>query len=400
MSRLRTLLLPAILALACAPALHAQAAPAAPACAPLQAQSALAAPGTDVIVFANGDQLTGKLLREAAGCVIFHSDVAGDITVTWDKIKTVKTAQQFAVIEQGQHVSRKTPEAEVAHGNIQVEDDHVKVTSPGGSTSKDIPTKNAQYVIDQDTYNKELRGRPSLLSGWVGGLTFGAALVEATQNSRNFTGSAGLVRAIPSVTWLDPRYRTIFDFSAAYGSVTQPGQTTLKSNILHVDIEHDWFVSPRFYFLVDAAFDHNYAQGLSLQQLYGGGVGYTLIKDPKQELDLKADVHFERQQYFVTPNIIPIPPLTPSKNLVGADFGDTYMLKLPHGLVFNQGATITPSFNNTNAYSAIATAGLLFPVYKRLGFTMGTLDDFLNDPAAGSKKNSFQFTAGVTYTLK
>ena len=82
------------------------------------------------------------------------------------------------------------------------------------------------------------------------------------------------------------------------------------------------------------------------------------------------------------------------------DFGDTYMLKLPHGLVFNQGAVITPAFNQTNAYSAVATAGLLFPVYKRFGFSVGALDDFLNDPAAGSKKNSFQFTAGVTYSLK
>jgi Protein of unknown function, DUF481 len=61
---------------------------------------------------------------------------------------------------------------------------------------------------------------------------------------------------------------------------------------------------------------------------------------------------------------------------------------------------ITPAFNNTNAYSAEATAGLVFPIYKRLGFSVGTLDDFLNDPAAGSKKNSFQFTAGVSYTLK
>jgi len=145
---------------------------------------------------------------------------------------------------------------------------------------------------------------------------------------------------------------------------------------------------------------HNYSQGLSLQQVYGGGLGYTVLKTPKQELDAKFDIHFERQSYFVTPNIVPPPPLTPSKNLVGADFGDTYMLKLPKGLVFNQTAVITPAFNNTNAWSAVATAGLVFPVYKRLGFSVGTLDDFLNDPAIGSKKNSFQFTAGVTYTLK
>ena len=368
---------------------------------PVQAQNAAApAAAPDVIFFTNGDQLTGKLLREIDGSVTFHSDIAGDVTVTWDKIKSIKSGQQFAVIQQGQHVTRKTPNGAIAQGAVQVEDDQVKVTAPAGGPSKDIPVKNTQYVIDQATFDKEVRGRPGFFSGWSGALTGGATLVEATQNSRDFTGSAALVRAIPSVTWLDPSERTLLDFSAAYGSITQPGTLGTKTNIIHFDAEQDWYVSPRFYFLVDAAFDHNYSQGMSLQQLYGGGAGYTLIKDPKQELDLKFDIHYERQQYFVTPGIVPPPPLTPSKNLVGADFGDTYMLKLPHGLVFNQTAVITPAFNQTNAYSALATAGLTFPVYKRLGFTVGTLDDFLNDPAIGSKKNSFQFTAGVTYTLK
>jgi hypothetical protein len=368
---------------------------------PVQAQNAAApAAAPDVIFFTNGDQLTGKLLREIDGSVTFHSDIAGDVTVTWDKIKSIKSGQQFAVIQQGQHVTRKTPNGAIAQGAVQVEDDQVKVTAPAGGPSKDIPVKNTQYVIDQATFNKEVLGKPSFFSGWSGALTGGATLVEATQNSRDFTGSAALVRAIPSVTWLDPSERTLLDFSAAYGSITQPGTLGTKTNIIHFDAEQDWYVSPRFYFLVDAAFDHNYSQGMSLQQLYGGGAGYTLIKDPKQELDLKFDIHYERQQYFVTPGIVPPPPHTPSKNLIGADFGDTYMLKLPHGLVFNQTAVITPAFNQTNAYSALATAGLTFPVYKRLGFTVGTLDDFLNDPAIGSKKNSFQFTAGVTYTLK
>jgi uncharacterized protein DUF481 len=381
------LVLPTVLGLVSVLPLHAQTA----------APAAAAAP--DVIVFTNGDQLTGKFLREVNGSVTFHSDIAGDVTVTWDKIKSIHSSQQFAVVEQGQRVTRKTDNAAIAHGAIQVEDNEVKV-APTGGTPKDIPVKNTQYVIDQATFDKEVRSRPSFFSGWNGALTAGASLVEATQNSRNFTGSAALVRAIPSVTWLDPRERTLLDFSGAYGSISQPGTVTTKTNIIHFDAEHDWYVSPRFYFLVDAAFDHNYSQGMSLQQLYGAGAGYTLIKDPRQELDLKFDIHFERQQYFITPGVFPPPPLTPSKNLVGADFGDTYMLKLPHGLIFNQTAVITPAFNQSNAYSALATAGLTFPVYKRFGFTVGTLDDFLNDPAIGSKKNSFQFTAGVTYTLK
>ena len=40
------------------------------------------------------------------------------------------------------------------------------------------------------------------------------------------------------------------------------------------------------------------------------------------------------------------------------------------------------------------------PFYKRLNLTAGTIDTFLNDPPPGFKKNSFQFSTGVTYTLK
>jgi hypothetical protein len=40
------------------------------------------------------------------------------------------------------------------------------------------------------------------------------------------------------------------------------------------------------------------------------------------------------------------------------------------------------------------------PVYKRLSLAITALDTFLNDPPPGFKKNSFQFTTGLTYTLR
>jgi hypothetical protein len=350
------------------------------------------APTADVLVLANGDQLTGKLLREADGTVTFHSDMAGDLSFTWDKIKSIRTTQKFAVIEQGQHISRKTPDSNVAQGTIAIQDDTIQVAG------KEIPEKNAQYVVDQDSYIKQVRGNHGWGYGWAGSLTAGAADVQATQNSRTFTGAGTFVRTIPGVSWMDPQNRTTADFTAAYGSLSQPGAATTKTNIFHADAEHDWFLSPRLYALADTSFDHNYSQGLNLQQIYGGGLGFVLIKTPRQELDLKGDIHYERQNFGFTPGIVP-PTATPSKNLIGADIGDTYMAKLAHGLVFNQGLVVTPAFNIPKAYSALATAGLIFPVYKRLGFSLSALDDFLNDPAFGSKKNSFQFSAGLTYTL-
>jgi Protein of unknown function, DUF481 len=324
--------------------------------------------------------------------------MAGDLTFTWDKIKSIHTAQKFAVIQQGQHVSRKAPDSDVPQGAVAIQDGKIQVNT-GAPETKDIAQKNAQYLVEEGAYTKTVHANPGWGSNWAGSLTAGAGDIEATQNSRTFTGAGSFVRTVPGVNWMDPRNRTTADFTLAYGSVSQPGTVTTKTNIVHGDAEHDWYLSPRFYALVDTSFDHNYSQGLDLQEIYGGGFGYVLIKTPRQELDLKADIHYEHQNFGFTPGIVP-PTKTPSKSLIGADIGDTYTAKLAHGILFNQGLVVTPAFNTPSAYSALATAGLTFPVYKRLGFNVSALDDFLNDPAFGSKKNSFQFSAGVTYTLK
>lgn len=371
-----------------------------PCALPLPARGADgAAKAPDVIVFTNGDQLTGKLLRAVNGTVTFHSDIVGDVNVSWDKIKSIHSSQQFAVIQQGQKVTRKTPGSAVPQGTVAMENQQVLVSPAGGAAPKQIPAKNAQYVIDEGTYTKEVQSVPGWTHDWTGSATAGLALVQATQSSRSFNGAATAVRTIPNVAWLVPRTRTTLGFNDVYGSLSQPGVVTTKTSVLHAGAEQDWFVSPRFFALVDATFDHNFSQGLNLQQLYGAGFGYTALKTAKQELDLKADVHFERQSFGETPGVVP-PVITPSKNLIGLNVGDTYALKLPHGMLFNQSLLLTPALNQVKAFSALFNAGLTFPVYKRFSFSTGVLDAFLNDPAAGSKKNSFQFTGGVTYTFQ
>jgi hypothetical protein len=360
--------------------------------------AAAPAPAPDVVVFTNGDQLTGKLVSAANGTVTFHSDVVGNVTVTWDKIKTLHSSQQFAVVQQGQTVSRKTPSAAVPQGTVAVDNQQLQVTPAAGAAQKEIPAKNAQYVIDEDSFKKQLWGHPGITQGWTGSATFGVALVEATQNSRSFNTAVNAVRAVPNASWLATRERTTLGFTDVYGSLSQPGTPTTKTSVLNASGEQDWYFSPRFYGLATAVFSHDYSQGLDLQQIYGGGAGYTVIKNARQELDLKTDVHYERQNFGATPGIEP-PVITPSVNLIGMDFGDTYTLKLPHGMGFNQGLVFTPAFNEAKAFSAVLNAAVTFPSYKRFSFSLSTLDNYLNDPAYGSKKNSFQFTGGITYSF-
>ena len=365
----------------------------------------------DTITFTNGDHLTGKLLREASGSVTFHSDIAGDVTVTWDKIKELHSSQTFAVLEKGVTPNRKLGEAQIPIGTLAVSDGNIQLESATTRAAiAPIPVANALYIIDKPTLDKQLLGHPGFFEAWNGSATGGVTIVSATQNQYTVNAAVALQRIVPTVNWLDPRNRTAFDLNESYGKITEPAYTLpatatapailvpstfTKSNIFHADAERDEYVSKRLYYLGTVAFDHNYAQSLQLQQVYGGGIGYTLIKRPKEQLDVKATLQYEKQAFFNS--------ATGSQNLIGATLAADYNLTLPRGIVFNQQLAYIPAFNNFRAYSATENDALSFPAYKSFGLTVGTLDSYLNDAPITeppTKRNSFQFTMGVTYALK
>ena len=233
--------------------------------------------------------------------------------------------------------------------------------------------------------------------------------MTATQNQYTFSGGIGMVRVVPTVSWLDPRDRTSFDFTGSYGKITQPSYTipatgttppifvpevVTKSALYHADAERDEYLSPRFFALGQIAFDHNFAQDLALQQIYGGGIGWTVHKTKTQEADLKATIQYEKQQFISGGDS--------NQNLIGSTLSLSYVLHRKN-LVYRQELAFIPAFNNPHAYSANETNTLAFPAYKNLAFSLGTLDSYLNDTPASeppTKHNSFQFTMGLTYAIK
>lgn len=378
------------------------------------AQEAKLAP--DVLVFTNGDQLTGHMERAAGGSVVFKSDMAGEVTVPFAKIKELRTGSgpnQFAVLRKGVRVTHNTPAPE---GSISVADGNVRVTpnAPTGDASAAaepavIPAAQVDYVIARAEFDKQVHGRQPFLSGWNGTLTGGATVVRSTTSATTLTAGLSLVRAMPNVAWLPARDRTILNVNESYGRNTSPvipptipasAAVVTLSSIFHADAERDQYFSPKLYALADTSFDHNYAQGLQLQQVYGGGIGWTPIKDAKQELDFKADLHYETQKYIMTPvNGAIVTPTTPTTNLIGSTFFEGYRRLMPRKMVFTESLNVLPAFNVASDYSANATAMLAIPVFKRLSASVSATDNFLDDPAPYYRKNSFQFVTGVTYTL-
>lgn len=357
----------------------------------------------DVLVLTNGDTLHGKFVSEIDGKVTFHTDALGDVTLGWDKIKELHTASSFAIIGSKVKIRGKKQANQIPVGSFDVSDQNLTLHPAKAAAPAPMAVKNVQYITDEATADKQIYHRPGLMQGWNGSATAGAAIVQATQNQYTFSGGVGLVRVVPTVSWLAPRDRTSMDFTGSYGKITQPAYVAAgvvvpavvtKSAIYHADAERDEYFSARFYGLGQVAFDHNFSQDLDLQEIYGGGIGWTVYKTPRQEADLKATVQYEKQLFITgTPS---------SLNLVGSTFAANYALHLKL-VTYTQALSYIPAYNQMSAYSATETNTFAFPAYKNLSFSMGTLDSYLNNPPASlppTKRNSLQFTMGLTYAIK
>jgi hypothetical protein len=364
--------------------------------------AAQTSPAPDTMIFPNGDTLHGQLINAVGSTVTFQSDGLCDVTakpcvvtVKWADIKELHTTDNFAVLNKNKKLRGRRSAGQIPVGRLDMTGQTITLQVTQGAASAPIPVADAAYVIDQATLNQEVFHQPGFTKGWTGTATAGATIVQATQNQYTAMGSVGLVRTVPSVSWLLTRNRTSSDFSGSFGKLTSPGAPTIKTAIFHADAERDQYFSSRLFGLAQVAFDHNFAQNLALQSVYGGGIGFTPLETPKQHLDVKATIQYESQQFITGGS-------TGNQNLIGSTFSADYTRKSKL-MVFTQEIAFVPAYNVPRAYSADETNTLSFPTFKSLSFTVGSLDSYLNDPPATvppTRRNSFQFTMGVTYNIK
>lgn len=369
-------------------------------CLPVAANAA-----SDTLTFTNGDHITGKLLHVMNGSVSFHSDMLGDVSVPLKNVKELHSGQAFAAAEKGEHLTRENVAAKIGVGNIAIENGNLRQTI-AEEPVRSFPAEKIEFLVDAPTFRRELKGESNFFYGWTGSITLGATLVKATTSAQTYTGSVAFVRALPTTAGLPPVSRTTLNLSGTYGLSSSPtilsggnvfqSAYVSKTDILHGDTEYDHYFSKAIYGLANASADHNFGNGVQLQQAYGAGLGWSVVRSQKSTLDIKATLQYEQQQFY---NNLISGLGTPDENLIGATVNETWNRSFKNNIKLNENVTISPAFNVIQAYSAVANASLNFPLYKNLNFTVSSTDNYLGDPPEGFLRNSFQFTTGINYKL-
>lgn len=346
-------------------------------------------PEPDVVVFPNGEKLIGHFESFIGGTAKFKSDTLGEITIDLSKVQELHTSQKFAVIGKNVKLAKGERDGQIPLGTISVANQTVQVNPGNGQPAQAVPVGDLGNIVDEAAFDEAFR-HAGFFQKWKGGITVGSSIVEATQNSVSFNTGVSLVRAVPSENWLAPRNRTTFDFSDSYGRVTQPGTPEVKTSIYHAGAERDEYFSSQMYGFGSVAFDHNFSQGLDLQELYGGGIGWSAVHKANETLDFKGSLDYEKQLFSLS---------SQNQNLLTSVFAEFYTVKFARGIALNEQLSASPAWTNTRAYATYGSVGITLPVYKRFGFNANIIDSFLNNPPPGFKKNSIQFTTGLSYTL-
>ena len=342
---------------------------------------------SDTLILDNGDRLTGQLEKMDGATVFFKTDGLGEVKASWTKVRELHTKRIYSVITVQDKKTKDFSKSPVPAGPIDVTDNILVIHTNTGEQR--IPVKDIAFIVDKSTYDSNI-SKLGFFNGWSGSITAGASIVQATQTVNTYNTGISLVRSVPKAPWLNTSDRTILNFNSTYGSISQPNTPTIETSIYHGDAEQDKYLSQNFYLLGQAIIDHNSTQGLNLQQVYGGGLGYTVFKYPNQQLNITLTVDYTKQEFLIASS---------NKNLVGNTIGETYFYKFTPGMIWNESFYVMPEWNDMNAYSGNLTTGLVIPMFHKLGFSIQVIDSYLNDPMPGFDRNSLQINAGITYSL-
>ncbi len=344
----------------------------------------------DQLVLKNGDRLTGSITKSDGKELVLKTDYAGDVTVKFDAIQSITSADNLNVTLGGKTVV----------GPVTTSGDDVVVTT---KTTGPVEAPKSSVTLmrspaEQAAYEKSLH--PGLLEGWAGGLNLGFAVTAGNSETKNLNVAFNAART----GFHDKLILYTNSVYAVNDKITPPQtstQTTANSTGGGARYDHD--LTPRMFGFVSADFFSNALQDLNLRAILGGGFGVHAVKSAATTIDVLVGGNYTHEAYS-----IPINPPNPAKgqSLAAVTVGDAFMHKLGKSTVVTQTFFFYPDLSNTGQYRGTLNFSTVTKINKWLGWQNSLTDVFVSNPptvAAGTpriERNDLQLSTGVTFTFK
>jgi putative salt-induced outer membrane protein YdiY len=347
----------------------------------------------DQVTLKNGDRLSGTIVSGDEKALQIKTDFEGDVTVQWDAVVGIESTQDLHLtLKDGKKLAGKVTTAD---GKFDVAG---ATPTAGGSAPKDtiVAVRND---AEQKTYdvNEERMAHPKFTYFWSGFLDTGLALTRGNSETASYTFSGKAVRETPR-----DKLTVYSNYVFANSGTTVPATTT--ANLFESGIRGDLNVSPRTFVFAFGDFQTNQLQHLSLRQVYGGGVGYHIIKNDRTLFDVFVGGDYDRDAFstYTYTNPTPPPPLIGvagydqnSAEIVAGEEFDSHLTKRS---MLNERLSFYPNLSHTGEYRVQFDTSFATQVKNWLSWQITFSDRYISYPPVGLKGNDLILSTGFRVT--
>lgn len=224
-----------------------------------------AAPKTDIVIFNNGDKLTGEIKSLNRGQLNLNTDATGTIGIEWDKIASV-----------------------ISNQNVQVE------TSSGARYFGHLgKTEKSGRVVVETTDGPQMLDSARVIIMTPIESNILSALDMDLSVGYNFAKAGGVKQGTVGID-IDYRTRTRV-YSLAASTTINDSDTQEASERKHFGLDYKRLWQSRWYVNGSLNMDQNDELGLNLRTSVGGGGGRFLIQSNQMILGLQANLQFSNE---------------------------------------------------------------------------------------------------------
>ena len=345
------------------------------------------AANAEQVTLKNGDKITGVVVKSDGKTLVFKTDYAGDLNISWSAIQDLTSDKKLFVA---------TPDKKLVSGTVTTQDADLVVTTPQGAVH--VPKASAGLIRsegEQAAYEAALH--PSLSHNWAGGLNFGFALARGNSQTKNLNLGFNAVRPTNNdkITMYANSVYSTNDKSTASPHVT--------ANTIFGGIRYDRNILPRLFAFGAGDFITDDLQNLNLRSILTGGLGFHAIKNDATTLDFLGGANYTRESYadIIIDNTTVPPTIDPAhtNSFAGLTLGDELNHKLGHSSLFTQRFYYYPNLNNGGGYRTALDAGFSTKINKWLGWQTEFSDRYTSKPAPTNLKNDILLTTGLSITF-
>ncbi len=224
-----------------------------------------AAPKTDVVIFKNGDKLTGELKSLKRGQLFLNTDATGTIGIEWNRVSNVISNQQIQV---------ETSNGTRYFGILATSDDAATIVVVTDDGPKSI---NADWIIVMNP-----------IEG--GGLH---ALEVDVSVGYNFAKAGGIEQATLGVN-MD--FRSLLRIeSLRFSTILSDSDSQEASRRTNLGLQHTRLWRDRWFSTGSLTFYQNDELGLNLRSSLGAGGGRYFVQSNSMLLSFEAGLQFSRE---------------------------------------------------------------------------------------------------------